>query len=997
MRQVDETLFSRQLSVPRHSAPRAALTETGMGGIASPSALIVGLQGLGAEVAKNLCLAGFKSLSLFDPEIVTIEDLGSQFLLREEDVGVKSRAEASAPRLVRLLQEVEVEVLPELSLEAVKKFAVVILCNAILSQQLEINTWTRDNGVHLVCVEARGLFGSLFVELCDTYTYKNSTGEEVKTGRILSIDELGVVRCPDEMPHDLSDGDFVTFAELDGPLAPELNACEPRRISVLSKCAFTVDHLAPGMGAYASNSAQGVFMEVHMPQTVSFRSLHDCLESPRIFTPDAHPETLSRAQIIHRGFRALSQFRAQNPDRRLPRVRNDGDAARVLSIATTAGPIDSEMSHQIITEMAYQARGSVPPFNALLGALAAQQAIAACAKRFTPLHSGIGQLFYLDALDCLPSPPSLPTEADCAPDDERLGSRYDGQIAVFGRQFVEEKVMRSRQMLVGAGAVGTEVLRNWALMGVGVLSTEKPSLHIIDPDTVERHNLALSGGLFCSSDSGKMKADVVKEAMGEINPDLLTNVHAHTCSFASSHSGFSDAAFHEDFFATIDGITTAVENLATRVQPRRRPPPLYEKPLIGHRHRRASKDRQRREIPTGTITNSRNRMEHTVDWATHPLSRTCSSPPARRGPSTLGTSLPPPKTSSASLKARKWQAESEIDSILEHLGADRPKTFTDCILWARAQFDNFSDYPTDERMADGSLWWTWPRCLQRAVPFDIEQPLHLESIISASNLRATNHHIRPSVGFRRFSECPSDFGILSCACPTVQPAGMRAASSKRPRNQTKVVARLELPAPLPPFPDTHRMIPAYADVEHNRDFLVLSVPPRTFERRSEGTKRIVGKLVPKLGTTAAVAGALACLELYKVCCCVIGSSGYHPTENSFFNLAMPLVTQSEPLPPKKSKYDKNNEWTSWDRFEFTDVNMTLHTCGTTLLWGEFTSKAKGTAASGGLSLRFRELFQLVSKKAIPPHAKQLQVEVMVEDESGEDVDHCRFRSVVVHI
>ncbi|KAJ7055333.1 hypothetical protein C8F01DRAFT_1258939 [Mycena amicta] len=168
------------------------------------------------RLQRRICLAGFKSLALFDPEVVYIEDLGSQFLLREEDVGVKSRAEASASRLpARLLPAVEVKVLPELPLEDVKDFQVIVLCNAVLSQQLELNTWTRDNG-------------SLFVDLCDTYTYTNSTGEETKTGRILSIDELGVVHCPDEMPHDLSDRDFVTFAELDGPLAPELNACEPR-------------------------------------------------------------------------------------------------------------------------------------------------------------------------------------------------------------------------------------------------------------------------------------------------------------------------------------------------------------------------------------------------------------------------------------------------------------------------------------------------------------------------------------------------------------------------------------------------------------------------------------------------------------------------------------------------------------------------------------------------------------------------------------------------
>jgi molybdopterin/thiamine biosynthesis adenylyltransferase len=40
--------------------------------------LVVGLQGLGVEVAKNVCLAGVKSVSLYDPAPVEVPDLGTQ-------------------------------------------------------------------------------------------------------------------------------------------------------------------------------------------------------------------------------------------------------------------------------------------------------------------------------------------------------------------------------------------------------------------------------------------------------------------------------------------------------------------------------------------------------------------------------------------------------------------------------------------------------------------------------------------------------------------------------------------------------------------------------------------------------------------------------------------------------------------------------------------------------------------------------------------------------
>lgn len=41
--------------------------------------LIIGLRGLGVEVAKNLILAGPHSVSVYDEGIVAVEDLGTNF------------------------------------------------------------------------------------------------------------------------------------------------------------------------------------------------------------------------------------------------------------------------------------------------------------------------------------------------------------------------------------------------------------------------------------------------------------------------------------------------------------------------------------------------------------------------------------------------------------------------------------------------------------------------------------------------------------------------------------------------------------------------------------------------------------------------------------------------------------------------------------------------------------------------------------------------------
>ncbi|KAK8598498.1 hypothetical protein V6N13_094467 [Hibiscus sabdariffa] len=49
--------------------------------------LISGMQGLGAEIAKNLILTGVKSVTLHDEGTVELWDLSSNFVFSESDVG----------------------------------------------------------------------------------------------------------------------------------------------------------------------------------------------------------------------------------------------------------------------------------------------------------------------------------------------------------------------------------------------------------------------------------------------------------------------------------------------------------------------------------------------------------------------------------------------------------------------------------------------------------------------------------------------------------------------------------------------------------------------------------------------------------------------------------------------------------------------------------------------------------------------------------------------
>ena len=76
----------------------------------------------------------------------------------------------------------------------------------------------------------------------------------------------------------------------------------------------------------------------------------------------------------------------------------------------------------------------------------------------------------------------------------------------------QEVVREATALVIGAGALGNEVIKNLALMGIG-------HLIIADFDTIEDSNLSRSI-LFRVSDRGRRKVDAAAERVREINPDV---------------------------------------------------------------------------------------------------------------------------------------------------------------------------------------------------------------------------------------------------------------------------------------------------------------------------------------------------------------------------------------------------------------------------------------------------------------------------------------------
>ena len=76
----------------------------------------------------------------------------------------------------------------------------------------------------------------------------------------------------------------------------------------------------------------------------------------------------------------------------------------------------------------------------------------------------------------------------------------------------QELLRKARVMVVGAGAIGNELLKNLALLGVG-------RLFIVDMDKIENSNLSRSV-LYRAKDEGRFKAQVAAERCSDLNPDV---------------------------------------------------------------------------------------------------------------------------------------------------------------------------------------------------------------------------------------------------------------------------------------------------------------------------------------------------------------------------------------------------------------------------------------------------------------------------------------------
>lgn len=400
-----------------------------------------------------------------------MSDLSSQFFLHPEDVG-KPRAAVTAPRVAELNAYTPVSVHEADSLTAdldqLNRYQVVVLTGMTLGEQLQISSYCHANGIFLVIADTFGLFGGIFTDFGKRFAIADPDGENPLSGIVADIDDDGLVSALDEVRHGLTDGDFVTFTEVQGMDA--LNNTEPRKVTVKGPYTFSIGDVS-GLGHY---KAGGIYTQVKMPKVIDFQPYEEQLKAPELLISDF--AKFDKPMQLHKGILALHKFRDQHKGE-FPRPHNNEDAAEVWKYAealANEGEEKVELDKKYITELSYQARGDLAAMAAFFGGLAAQEVLKSVSGKFHPVQ----QFLYFDSLESLPTSTTR-SEANCAP----IGSRYDGQVAVFGTDF-QDKIANTNEFLVGAGAIGCEMLKNWAM--IGLATGPKGRITITDMDQIEK-------------------------------------------------------------------------------------------------------------------------------------------------------------------------------------------------------------------------------------------------------------------------------------------------------------------------------------------------------------------------------------------------------------------------------------------------------------------------------------------------------------------------------
>ena len=427
----------------------------------------------------------------------------------------------------------------------------------------------------------------------------------------ISQDEKGKVTVHEDKRHTFQDGDYVKFIEVEG--MTEINNRDPIEIEVTGSTTFNLKLDTRDLGAY---TGQGVVEDTKVAKKVAYSSLAESIEDPAAATPYGFLEPLNmshfglqRSEQLHLAFYATMKFHDKKQ-----RYPDAGDVAAVKELATEINaawkaadkPCLEEIDDKVIEKVASYAKCSLSPMAAFFGGIVAQEIV-----KFTGKYTPLKQWMHYDIFEAMP-------EGEV--NREPTGGRYDDQIRVFGRE-VQEKLGNVKTFMVGAGALGCELAKAFALMGVGCGPEGK--ITVTDNDNIEVSNLNRQF-LFRKNNVGKPKSETACMIAQSMNSDLKINP---LTEFVMPDT---ENIFTDEFWDGLDFIVNAVDNIKARLYIDKKCAwhlkPLLESGTLGTKANSQmvvpnvtqcygdSTDPPEKDIPLCTLRSFPTLIDHCIEW-----------------------------------------------------------------------------------------------------------------------------------------------------------------------------------------------------------------------------------------------------------------------------------------------------------------------------------------------------------------------------------------------
>lgn len=960
---------------------------------ANASVFLTGMGPLGVEIAKNIVLSGVKRFTLHDDMDCNYIDLAGQFFLNETDIG-KNRASACLDKIQQLNSYVKVDLatslkaLPlkeeDLLKMGLKDYTLIVAVNSDYALQKELDKFCRKNKIFFIGCDCTGPFSRVFLDLGEKFEVLDKNGEELQEMMIKSISNEveGKVELLQGSKHNLEDGDLILITGVEGmELLPSLQHPEPNqtlikqellktsingsvhKVKVINKSTFLIGDTR-NYDIYIRN---GLAKQIKTPVVLEYKSLeavlneNDCssidpILSQHDFMKLHHQQALNIAYLVLQDFKKETGLAYPEPwstdSLELWMKISNKLIAKFFPVINAENESEVQKITVFLGKFALTCAGQFSPLAAFMGGFVSQEIVKAITQKYMPIK----QLFYADCVEVIPDLPSeLPSwkehiKKQIESNEFKLEkNRLDGVKICLGNELLQ-KILNSKIFMVGAGAIGCELLKNYAMLSVG--TGKNGLITLTDPDVIETSNLNRQF-LFREKHLRKPKSSTAAASALQMNPLLKGHVNAR---LDKVHEGTAEI-FTDKFFEDQTMVTNALDNVQARRYIDMRcvnsKIPLIESGTLGPKghvqvvipyktesYGSQEDPQEENEIPHCTLKMFPEETLHCVEWARDKFGKLFFQRPKSLMKILEDVQNYVP-TNSQELKNLR-----EAVTFLKK----RPMNFEDCLIYARKKFQKYfvndirqllHTYPLDHKTKEGNPFWTLPKRPPVELAFDEKDALYASFVGAFACLRASVFKI----------PIPKDSRTEVVKKSFADKAGKVIVADFKPSEEKSkaILTQVEEKPKVPGQPEEGKEEPPavlmddykqYVSeiVQILKDFDKNNLKAEEFEKDNDENYHIdfiyslancrarnykldpmdwvtvkikAGRIIPALATTTASIAGLQTIELVKV----IKACKLEDMKNAFLNLAVPSLQLSEPGPPPVIKLTEKLSVNLWDRWE----------------------------------------------------------------------------------